>query len=73
MLTGGGRTSLNRFNLCTLVRLIAIYKYRSGRNEKELRFEPNKIKRQSTCKYFSSRCKEVVSKIFLFQFWGQKT
>lgn len=39
VLKGSWRASLNRFNLCSLVRLITIYKYRSGRNENEGRFK----------------------------------
>lgn len=59
LLRGGWRASLNRFNLCSLVRLITIYKYRSGRTETEVSFKSNKIKTQSTLKYFSSKCKKV--------------
>lgn len=72
MLRGGWRPSLNRFNLCTLVRLITMYKYRSGRNENEVSYKPNKIKRQSTWKYFSSRYKKVFPKSSYFSSGNRK-
>lgn len=69
---GGWRSWLNRFNLCSLVRLITIYKYISGRNENEVRFKSKEIKRQSTYKYFSSRCEKVFPKSSCFSCGDRK-
>lgn len=57
---------LNRFSLCSPVRLINIYKYSSGRKQNEVRFKSKEIKRQITCKYFSSRCEKVFPKSSCF-------